>query len=192
MISLTLYKRLADKTLAIYEHAVRTVVEEKAALETAQENLRIDLECQRIVQLVAQSAQTYAHGQISEVVTHCLKSVFGGEAPEFSIEFLRKRGKTEAKLRFVRDGHACRPIGGSSGGMVAVAAFALRLAVLMLATPKQRRALFLDEPLKDLHGAEYQKKVAELIMSLADKLKVQFIIVTGLPWLRIGKVIDLN
>jgi ABC-type sulfate/molybdate transport systems ATPase subunit len=79
----------------------------------------------------------------------------------------------------------------SGGGVVDVAAFALRIACLTLRKPALRKVLILDEPFRFL-SAEYRPRVRSLIESLADEFGVQFIIVTHLDEFRCGKVITLS
>ncbi len=83
------------------------------------------------------------------------------------------------------------PTASVGGGVVDVASFALRLACLLLASPKRRRLLCLDEPFKHL-SENYRPAVRELIEVLAREMDVQFIIVTHSNELKIGKVIELS
>lgn len=144
-----------------------------------------------VVQAVGQHTQELVHRQIARVVTRCLKAVYGKDAYEFRIRFERKRGKTDAVLEFVEDGKVMDPLGESAGGQVDVAAFALRLACLLLVRPRLRKLLVLDEPFKHVNGEEYQGRVGGMLLDLAKEMKVQFVIVTDDDWLRIGKVVQL-
>lgn len=150
--------------------ASRMVETEETALAEAREHLATAEEAQSLIQTVAQTVQQIAHQQIASVVTRCLKTVFGEEGYDFHIEFERKRGKTEARLLFLKDGNEVSPTGASGGGAVDVAAFALRLAALVLVRPKRRRLLVLDEPLKWLNGSTYQERVGELLEMLAKEM----------------------
>lgn len=141
------------------------------------------------LQQVAQAVQQQAHQRLAHVVTRCL-AVFD-EPYEFKIIFERKRGRTEARLVFVRDGEEIDPEDASGGGVLDVAAFALRIAVLVLARPKRRRLVVLDEPFKFV-SEEYRPAVRDLLEQLARDLKMQFVIVTHIRELECGKVIRIK
>lgn len=133
-------------------------------------------EAQEIIQQVAQAVQQEAHDKIASVVTDCLEAVFD-DTYEFEIRFERKRGKTEATLMFVRGSlELTDPINEAGGGVIDVAAFALRLACLVLQKPRRRRLLVLDEPFSRIRGAENRQRMRQLIESLADDFGVQFVI----------------
>ena len=173
-----------------FELSKRQSTEERQALESAREHLKDVQEAQVILQSVAQTVQQEVHKNISQIVSRCLAAVFP-HPYEFRIEFERKRGKTEARLIFVRDGNEYDPLRGTGGGVVDVAAFALRLACLVLSKPKPRQLLILDEPFKNVHGEGNRERCARLLEVLSKEMGVQFLIVTGLEWLKIGKVVEL-
>lgn len=163
---------------------------EQQALKEAQQIL-IDTEyVQAKTQALAQAIQQQAHTQIAGVVTLCLQAVFG-EAYAFRIRFERKRGKTEAQLLLIKEGQEIEdPINEDSGGVVSVAAFALRLACLVLAKPRLRRLLVLDEPFSQL-SVEYRPAIRSMLLKLAKDFNIQFIIVTHQPEIICGKVVQL-
>lgn len=142
-----------------------------------------------LAQGVATIIQEQAHKKIANIVSRSLEAVFD-EPYEFKIIFEQKRGRTEASLVFTRDGMDIDPMSASGGGVVDVAALALRLSCLLLARPPLRRLLVLDEPLKFL-SVEYRPRAKRLIETLSKELNVQFLIVTHLAELRCGKVVEL-
>jgi len=185
-------RRQLDRLLADRDHAIRRVKEEKSRLEDAQERVADAQEAQRIVQEVAEQVQRQAHDRIASVVSRCLASVFGEDAYQFRIDFEQKRGRTEARLVFVRGDLVLEdPTGEGGGGQVDVAAFALRLACLVLSRPRKRLILFLDEPMRNVNGEVYQERVGQLLLTLAEEMGVQFIVVSDDDWLKVGKVIEL-
>lgn len=191
MTDLTNHRRRLDRLLTDHAHARRRVREERVTLKQAKTDLAAARQAQTLVQTVAAAVQEQAHRQLAAVVTRCLATVFGEVAYEFVIRFDRKRGKTEARLLFLRDGLEVDPVDAAGGGVVDVAAFALRLACLLLATPRRRQLLVLDEPLKHL-SKQYRPTAARLIETLAKEMGVQFLIVTHDPALQIGKVIEVG
>lgn len=193
-ISVTLSKcqqKLSKQTVE-YNLACAGVKQERRRLRGAKTKRAAADEAQQLAQHVAQAIQQQAHKRISEVVTRCLAAVFGDDAYEFDIQFDRKRGKTEARMRFLKDGKERHPLRASGGGMVDCASFALRLACIILTKPKTRRLLVLDEPLKWVNGEEYQQQVGRMFEVLAKEMQVQMIIVSDDDWLRIGKIIEIS
>lgn len=180
----------ARELTAIHARIQAFVEEAKKDLEEAEESHSQWLEAQALIQEVAQRVQQQAHDRIASVVTHCLRAVF--EDPyDFRIDFERKRGRTHAVLSLYRGGHSVDPLGGAGGGVVDVAAFALRVACLMLVKPPADKVLVLDEPLKNIHGEENRARAAAMVQGIAKDLGVQIIMCTGLEWLKCGKVVEL-
>ncbi len=178
---------LTERTMA-----VMTCREEKTNLTTTQNYLADAEEAQIIAQHVAQGIQQQAHTRISKVVSICLETVFAGEdIYGFKIRFERKRGRTEAILMLTKNGHEIDdPMEGDSGGVLDVAAFALRLSCIILAKPHLRRIVGLDEPFKFVSDG-YLPNVRMMLKGLAEDFGFQFIMITHIKELRTGKVIEL-
>jgi DNA repair exonuclease SbcCD ATPase subunit len=185
------YERLAEKSLADLRHAARTVRDESAALKKYRAEAAAAREAQGVLQAAAQAVQQAAHEQVARVVTKCLRAVFGENSYGFVIEFDRKRGRTEARLSFTRGGHLVDPANASGGGVVDVAAFALRVAALILSVPPRRRLLVLDEPFKHI-SRNHAGVVRELIETLARELQIQIIMVTHSEELACGKIVRVG
>lgn len=143
-----------------------------------------------MIRTAAVKLQQQVHDQVATVVTRCVKAVFGKAAPDFRIVFEKKRGKTQARLVFVQDGQEIDPQDGDAGGLLDVAAFALRLAALRLSSPRVRQLLVLDEPFRHLDKTR-QPRAAELLLTLARELGVQIVLVTHSEELKVGKVVEL-
>lgn len=155
----------------------------------AEDNLEYVEEAQKIIQSVAQTIQQKAHERIASVVSKCLETVFE-EAYDFRIYFEQKRGKTEARLVFHREGMEVDPMDASGGGVVDVASMALRLSCLMLSKPPLRKLMVLDEPFRFL-SAEYRPRVRDMLESLSKEMGIQFVIVTHSNDFRMRKVVEL-
>jgi len=162
----------------------------RQAVVDGEEELDAAEEAQQVVQAIAETIQEEAHNRIAGVVTRCLATVFD-EPYEFRIRFERARGRTEARLVFVREGLEVNPIDASGGGVVDVAAFALRLSALMLSRPARRRVVVLDEPFKFV-SAGYRDRVRAMLENLAPDLEVQFIFVTHIDELRCGHIVEVG
>lgn len=136
-------------------------------------------EAQRILQLVAQKTQEGIVLHISDIVTAALDAVFEETAYGFRVEFVQRRGKTEADLFFERGGERIDPMTASGGGPVDVAAFALRVALWSLLRRSQGIAdtIILDEPFRFL-SRDLQPKAGQMLKMLSEKMGVQFVFVT--------------
>jgi DNA repair exonuclease SbcCD ATPase subunit len=167
----------------------RQLAMESEALKEATEQLCRAQDAQEIIQLLAQAIQQQAHERISAIVSSCLSTVFD-DPYEFKIAFERKRGKTEANLRFIRRGLDVDPITSSGGGMIDVAAFALRVACLVLHQPKLSRVVMLDEPFRFV-SAQYRDNVRMMLEGLSKDMGIQIIMVTHIKELETGKVVEL-
>lgn len=184
------YSKQVQRLLAQREHVRRQIKDEQVALEIASSQVEHVLAAQAMLQQLAQGVQQQAHACISKIVSQCLETVFV-EPYEFEIEFEQKRGKTEARLLFMRDEHEIDPLEGSGGGVIDVAAFALRLACLVLSNPASRRIMILDEPMKFL-SKDYRPRFRELLKTISEDLQVQFIVVTHDPDLIGGSVVLID
>jgi DNA repair exonuclease SbcCD ATPase subunit len=145
-----------------------------------------------VVKDVSQFVQRTIHGTISDLVTRCLRSIFGDDAYEFLISFEQRRGKVEAEMQFVRNGQYYDPMTQVGGGVLDVASFGLRLSALLLKQSNQcRRVLLMDEPFRFL-SVQYRPKIRQLMESLAKELDFQFIQVTHIRELEIGDVVTIE
>lgn len=183
------YRQTVDRLLGQRSHLAQTVNEERLELGRAESLIQNTEEAQKIIQLVAQMMEERIHQQVAAIVSRCLETIFD-EPYEFRILFEQKRGKTEARMVFLRDGEELDPLTASGGGVVDVAAFALRVSCLMLAQPRLRRVLVLDEPFRFLSEG-YRGRVRELLTTLAQELDIQFVMVTHIDALQMGTVVQL-
>jgi len=164
--------------------------QENLFLQRQKKRLEHSQQAQEVLQLLAQAVQQKAHERIAHVVSSCLSAVFD-DPYQFHIEFERKRGRTEASLRFRRRGLEVDPLTASGGGVVAVAAFALRIACLVMHRPRLSRVLIMDEPLASV-SAGYRESVREMLEQISQEMKVQIVLVTHSEDLATGKIIELS
>lgn len=170
------------------------IKEEKIELLQAKSEVQTTEQVLNIITTVGKEIQRSTHSKVSSIVSKCLKTIFGEDAYEFEFQFKEQRGKTAIKLVFSKDGQEFDPKDEMGGGVLEVAAFALRLSALVLTRPSSRRILILDEPFKNIRGEVYRSRVRDLVLSLADELGVQFIInidTDVYPEFEIGKVVRL-
>lgn len=189
------YRQKLNQLLIDHRAASTQVKSEQKALIQAEDDLANSEEAQKIIQYTAQTVQQKAHDSIAGVVSRCLESIFD-DPYKFKIEFERKRGRTEAKLIFLKNGIVFDdPLNQIGGGVNDVAAFALRLACIILNRPPKRRVIVLDEPFKDIRGKQYRERVRSLVLQLSEELGIQFILNIDLdvyPEFALGKVIEIE
>ncbi len=190
MTNLSEARKQTNLLLNDLHSAKKQYKEEKKNLKQEKKELDHTKEAQIITQHIAQTIQQQAHKRIEGVVGKCLEAVFGDEYG-FKIRFERKRGKTEAQLLLLKQGHEIEDVLNSdSGGVVDVASFALRLSNIVLAKPRLRRIIIMDEPFRNL-DMQNRERVRILLEELAKDFKVQFIIVTHEIAFQTGKVIEI-
>lgn len=183
-------KTMIDKLLRDYQEVEARLKHHETALEEATEELENTQEAQAIVVAMASGLQAAVHSRLSAVVTKALKAVFD-DPYEFALRFETKANRTNVVLVFTRDGlEVDAPLDACGGGVVDVAAWALRMACLILARPHARRLLVLDEPFKFV-WAGGRDKVAQLVSVLSSELGVQLLIVTHEQEYELGNVIRL-
>lgn len=189
MNDLKALRQRVDKKIAALNVARSSCKNIGGNLDEADERFGDAKEAQELAQQVAQHVQQQAHDQIAKVVSQCLSAIFD-EPYVFQIHFERKRGRTEARLTFERDGLEVDPLTASGGGVVDVASFALRLSCLILNKPSLRRFIVMDEPFRFL-SVDYRPRVAELLKTLSEEMDAQFLMITHDEVLKIGKVVEL-
>lgn len=190
MIDLSQMRRAVDRKVADYNAARARFRDEFNALQDATEKLAAQKEALVLAQGVAQQVQEMAHAKIANVVSKSLQAVFE-QAYQFKIKFEQKRGRTEASLMFLRNGVELEDaIFQVGGGVLAVAAFALRISCLMLQSPACRRLLVLDEPFVHL-SQQYRSRVRDLVQELATEFGFQMLLVTHVEELQMGEVVQV-
>ena len=154
----------------------RNIKDIETSLLKLKRNLTRYEQAQEIIREVGIATQQQLTFHISDVVSLALETVFD-DPYEFEVEFVRRRGKSECDLFFVRDGQKIHPLTASGGGAVDVASFALRVASWSMQIPRKNNVLILDEPFKNL-SAEYLPYASELLKKLSEKLNLQIIMVS--------------
>jgi len=182
-------RRVVNRKVVDYAAAKQNFTQAQRELMALTDDATDAEEAQKVLQLVAQTVQQSAHKRIAGVVSRCLEAVFD-EPYDFRIIFEQKRGRTEARLVFVREEMEVDPLTASGGGVVDVAAFALRLSCLMLTRPSLRKILLLDEPFRFVSSG-YRERVRNMLENLSKDLGVQIIMVTHMDELKTGNIIQL-
>jgi len=198
-MSIEFIRQRVNKIKSRYDLAHAQLRSETKSLQTAEQHLEDVKEAQHITQTVAQTIQRQAHSKIAKVVTACLQSVFRDMDYKFKLKFERKRNRTEAQPILIKDGHEIiNPYdktekdnrSSESGGVLDIAGFACQLSAIMLHQPAIRPIMVMDEPFKNL-SVEYRAGAKQMIEKLSKDFGIQFLIVTHMPELKMGKIVEL-
>jgi DNA repair exonuclease SbcCD ATPase subunit len=180
-----------DERTGEFKQIQKEVDDRRRALRYLRRDRDNVLEARAIIQHVAQETQKQLEYQISELASLALAGVFD-DPYELVLEFVQKRGKTEAVIEFERDGVRVNPTHCTGGGAQDVAAFALQVALWGI--KRNRPVMVLDEPLKWLKGNDYPERGADVIREISGKLGLQIIMVSHIPdqISHADKVVDLG
>jgi len=150
------------------------------------------VEAKDILTQAGLEAQKQIQFHISDITSLALESIFP-EPYKVELEFIQRRNKTECDIWFSRDGVRIDPTSASGGGVVDIAAFALRIASWSLQTPKLRSTIIMDEPMRFVSKG-YREDTSKMIQEISRQLGIQFIIVTHDPILSVyaDKVFEVS
>lgn len=130
-----------------------------------------------IIQQVAKLTQQQLEIHVSELVSLALEAVFPNPY-KMVLKFETRRNRSEADLLLQdSDENLLNPMDAVGGGVVDVAAFALRIALWSLKRPRSRAVMIMDEPFRFL-SADLQGWASSMLKEISSKLGIQFIIVT--------------
>jgi len=155
------------------------IAQTEKRIKRLEKDIRDSEKAQAIIQHVSKQTQEELQYHISELCSLALSAVFD-EPYKLELEFVIKRGKTEAEIYFVRNKERINPLSASGGGAVDIASFALRVALWTLTKPKTRNIILLDEPFRFL-SRDLQPKASLMLKELSEKLNLQFIMISHSP-----------
>ena len=133
------------------------------------------LKVRALFQKASEMTQKQLEFHISGLVSTALAAIWD-DPYEFKVEFIQRRGKTEADLWLIRNGSKIKPIDASGGGVVDILSIALRMAFWSL-TKETRPLLILDEPFKHL-SSDLQSKASAMLRMISEKLKLQILMIS--------------
>lgn len=154
------------------EQLIRKVRQDKRRLKRLEK-------AHAIIKQVGLETQQQLKVHISDITSLALDSVFD-EPYKLVLDFVERRDKTECDILFEKDGSYIDPLTASGGGVVDLAAFALRIASWAMRTPRTRNTIILDEPFKHL-SKDLHDRASQMIQNLSKQLGLQFIVVTHEP-----------
>lgn len=187
-VNLSQARNLLNQKLAMARNARETIRKENKNLSQARKALAAVGKARDVLQALAVETQNELHAQLSAIVTDCLHTVFGPRYT-FRLKFAPKRGKSEPSFTLESDGNEIDPLSAAGGGVVDVAAFALRVGALVLTGNAQ--TLILDEPFKFVSEG-HRELIGEMLEGLSQSLGIQIILVTHLKELEMGLTIPLE
>lgn len=189
-LSLEYIKEDLAKAEHLYAVAVSEYKSTRRELREARAACAATQQAREVLQKSAKALQQVAHKKIASLVTKCLASVMD-EPYEFKIHFEEKRGKTEARMVFLRNGLEVDPLTAAGGGAVDIAAFALRLSCISLSQPKLRKLLVMDEPFRFV-SKNLRQRLRLLIEQLAEEMGFQIVMITHIQDFETGSIINLS
>lgn len=157
---------------------MRQINDCETKIEQATSKLAIGLEALRFLEDVANSRRGQIKKRIEDIVTEALRMVYGDEY-KIEISYSVKNNRSCLDIDLVKStaiGEIKRDIEGFGGGVADTISVPLRLMILF-STKQTDRVVVLDECFKhmDLHRID---RVAEFFRVLAEKLKMQIIMVS--------------
>lgn len=167
-------KTKINKAKGARDLILSTIKTSKKSLKTEQDRQKSIEKAQVLIQLTAKETQEKLRYHIEDIVNTALDTCFPGEY-DFKVDFIIKRGKTEADLYLSKDGERIDPMTASGGGLVDIVSFALRLSAWALS--RTDPVIVLDEPFKFL-SSNLRPLAGEILQTLSKKLKLQIIMVT--------------
>ena len=159
-----------------YRHASDSLTHAKTKRDKLRKLLSSQEEAQALLQATAKEVQSKVSLKVSKLVSSALHGVFP-DPYSLELEFVPKRGRTEAQLTFMKGNKTYDPMDSSGGGPIDVAAFSLRVALWSLNKDRLSPVLFLDEPFRNV-SRDLQPQAAELLKRVSKRLKLQMVVVT--------------
>jgi len=114
---------------------------------------------------------------IENIVSTALGYVYGDEY-SFKIEYELKRNQPEIKLIPIKNDMEYDPKFSCGIGVLDVCSFSLRLAMWAL-SGKTTNVILIDEPFRNVHGKEENRRLGIMVKKLSKMLKLQIIIISG-------------
>lgn len=132
-----------------------------------------------IIRIVAQQTQEQFTWHINDMVGAAVSAVMPNSGYRFSLEFIQRRGVTEADILLTDyQGNKIRPKDSEGGGLAQVVAFSLRICLWSLSR-KGRPVFIMDEPFSFLHSCDAHSRISQLLQMISERFGLQVIMVTG-------------
>jgi DNA repair exonuclease SbcCD ATPase subunit len=158
----------------------KTYREKQEVLSTLQSNLKTQKECTALFQALSAKLQEQTTRKVADIVTKAYQFIFQND-DQFIIDTEIKRDIPSAQFYIKKaDGRTFDPLEEEGGGVVDVISFSLRVAALLLCSPKLNSVLVLDEPFKHLSNSTfpYRERAADFLTKLSEEYGVQILLTT--------------
>lgn len=133
-------------------------------------------QAKEIIRVVGLRTQQQLQYHIGDITSLALEAVYD-DPYQLVAEFVQRRNKTECDLYFTRNDDKIDPLTAAGGGVVNIAAFALRVASWSMQQPRSNNVLILDEPFGNV-ASDLLPHVSEMLLEITRRLKLQLIMVT--------------
>lgn len=129
--------------------------------------------------VLADEKRALLETRVQRLVDHGIKFVFG---PQYSFQVRSELAGKQIKTRFyvTESDLELNIVDAAGGGIADVVSFLLRIVMLLLRRPVQRRVLILDEGFKWV-SAGHMPQLTQLITELSTTLGLSLIMVTHRP-----------
>jgi DNA repair exonuclease SbcCD ATPase subunit len=161
--------------------------EQRKLLNEDEKKLKAAKEAKEIMAEVSKLLHVEVQHKLTHIVNRLMTIVFD-DPYKLVITFESRANRQEAYLLLERDGEQIDPLSSVSGGVIDVAAFGLRLAVILMRGGS--KTLVFDEPFRFV-SQDRREILAEVLEQLTTKYGVQIIMVTHHPEFELGKVVEL-
>ena len=196
--SLSTVERELERALGENDLARRELDRRKTALLAAEHRLTNIEMAAAIIQDAAFQWKRETAGRVDRAVSSALSAVFETEY-RFTTKWVTRRGKIEADFE-VRGGGVAGAatadldiLTNRGGGIRDIAAFALRVAVWWMTSPRPAPVLVLDEPFRFVSSSFHAtEQVRGLLEELSREFGVQIVLITHETELQVGKVYTIR
>lgn len=113
--------------------------------------------------------------KITSLISFGLNSILDREGMELKLDSRLQRGRQFYQFRLIDNGMEVDPLKSCGGGVINILSILLRIVVLSMSS--NRKFLVIDEGFANL-SANHREKAVDFLKLAADKLGVQFLIVT--------------
>ena len=170
-----LLKRFEQRRLA-RDAAQMAVTQAEAETARTEELVEVADQVRVFFNLLAEAQRKEMEQKVEGLVDYGVQMVFG---PHYRFKVVSEfKGKSVRTEFFIlNDGLQLPILDATGGGVGDVVAFLLRVVMLCLVRPVQRRVLVLDEPFKFVSAAHFQT-LGELLRELTAQLGIQLVMVT--------------
>lgn len=113
--------------------------------------------------------------KITSLISFGLNSILDREGMELKLDSRLQRGRQFYQFRLIDNGMEVDPLKSCGGGVINILSILLRIVVLSMSS--NRKFLVIDEGFANL-SANHREKAVDFLKLAAEKLGVQFLIVT--------------